>query len=127
MFGKRCRAKPEGINGIRNRDLKNQKHLGKERTSDRIFRKAIELEIAKRTAGYSVRIRKTSDWTLWKGRPPPKQNKNKKGTAHTVKAGYIRAPARTDRKKDLYCFHPVVCHDVEKKVDDSTPGSTGTL
>jgi hypothetical protein len=35
--------------------------------------------------------------------------------------------AHTNRKKDLYCLHPVVCHDVEKKVDGSTPGLARTL
>jgi hypothetical protein len=33
---------------------------------------------------------------------------------------------RTDRKKDLYCLHPVVSRDVEKTVDDSKPGQAGT-
>jgi hypothetical protein len=37
MFGKRRRSKPEGINGIRNQDLKDQLRLRKERTSGRIF------------------------------------------------------------------------------------------
>jgi hypothetical protein len=46
-FGKRCRAKPVGINGIRDRDLKKQLCVRKERTSGRILRKTVELEVEK--------------------------------------------------------------------------------
>jgi hypothetical protein len=55
-FAKNRRKKPVGINGIRDRDLKKQPCLRKERTSGRVFGKIIGLQI--------VRIRKTSDWTL---------------------------------------------------------------
>jgi hypothetical protein len=72
MCGKRHRTKPEGISGIRNQDLKKQLHLRKERTSGRIFRKVIGLEIVKRTFGSSVRVRKMNDWTLWRGQLPLK-------------------------------------------------------
>jgi hypothetical protein len=44
---KRCQAQPECNIIIRNRDLKEQLHLGSERTSSRIFRKALMLEIGK--------------------------------------------------------------------------------
>jgi hypothetical protein len=40
-------VRPEGSNGIRGRDLKEQLCLGSERTSGRIFRKALMLEIVK--------------------------------------------------------------------------------
>jgi hypothetical protein len=43
----RRQAKLEGINGIRDRDLKKQVHLGSEMTSSRIFRKALMLGIVK--------------------------------------------------------------------------------
>jgi hypothetical protein len=59
-FGKRHRAKPKGINGLRYPDLKKQLHLRKERTSGRIFRKTIRLEITKRTVTSSFRIGKMS-------------------------------------------------------------------
>jgi hypothetical protein len=47
MFRKRHQAKREGISGIRDRDLKKQLCLRKERTSGRIFRKTVGLEIVK--------------------------------------------------------------------------------
>jgi hypothetical protein len=33
-------------------------------------------EIAKRIAGPSVKIPKIINWTLWRGRPPPKRLKS---------------------------------------------------
>jgi hypothetical protein len=56
MFGKRHRAKPEGISGIRHQDLTEQLHLGSERTSSRIYRKALVPEIVKQRVKPSVRI-----------------------------------------------------------------------
>jgi hypothetical protein len=41
------------------------------------FRETLGLEIVKRTAGSSARIRKMSVRTLWKGRLSPKQKKRK--------------------------------------------------
>jgi hypothetical protein len=59
---KRRWAKPGCISGIRNRDLKEQLHLGMERTSGRIFmrtiRQVVVLKIAKRAVESSVRLRK---------------------------------------------------------------------
>jgi hypothetical protein len=43
----------EGSNGIWDQDLKEQLHLGNERTSNRIFRKALMLEIMKRRVEYT--------------------------------------------------------------------------
>jgi hypothetical protein len=74
-FGKRCRPKPEGINGIRDRDLKKELRLRKEGTSGRVFGKTIGLEIAKRIAASSVKIRKMNLRTLWRGRSHPKRKK----------------------------------------------------
>jgi hypothetical protein len=53
--------------------------------------------------------------------------------AQRLRAGDVGALAtlgsldRTDRKKDLYCLHPVLHHDGEKKDDGITTGITGTL
>jgi hypothetical protein len=80
-FEKRRWAKPEGINGIRDRDLKEQLCLRKERTSDRILGKTIGLEIVKRTVGSSIRIRKTSVNILCKGQPRLKWKKRPVTTA----------------------------------------------
>jgi hypothetical protein len=55
--------------GIRDRDLKEQLRLRKKRTSGRIFRKTVELEIEKRIVGSSTGLREVSDWTLWRSRP----------------------------------------------------------
>jgi hypothetical protein len=76
MFGKKCQSKPESIKGIRIQDLKNQLYLRSERTSGRIFKKTIRLEIAKRMTKSSFRIQEIRQWTLWKGWPPLKQKKS---------------------------------------------------
>jgi hypothetical protein len=39
------------------------------------FTKTARLEIAKRIIGSSVGLRQDKDWTLWRGRPPPKRKK----------------------------------------------------
>jgi hypothetical protein len=57
----------EGANGTRNRDFKEQLHLGNERTTSGIYRKTIELEIVKRAVRISSGMRKVTDWTLWRG------------------------------------------------------------
>jgi hypothetical protein len=57
----------------------------------------------------------------------------KKEATSSLRAGNIGALTTletfvyTEQKKELYCLHPVTCHVVEKKVDGSTPGVTGTL
>jgi hypothetical protein len=38
-------AKPEGVSGIRDRDLKEQLRLGSDRTFGRIYRKTLESDI----------------------------------------------------------------------------------
>jgi hypothetical protein len=55
---------------------------------------------------------------LWRGQPPPK-----KETAHRLRAGDVEASAATlgsfagtDRKKVHYYLHPVVCHDVDRRM-----------
>jgi hypothetical protein len=78
-------------NRIRDRDLKEQLRLRKERTSGRIFRKTVELETEKRVVGSSTGLREVSDWTSWEVRPlriegrdikaqPSVENKNDGGT-----------------------------------------------
>jgi hypothetical protein len=73
LFRKRRWAKPEGISGIRDRDLKKELHLRKKRTSSRIFKKTVELEVTKQIVGTSIRLQNMSVRTLWRGRPPLKQ------------------------------------------------------
>jgi hypothetical protein len=62
----------KGTNGTRNRDVKEQLHLGNERTTRGIYRKSTGLEIAKRIARYTVGLKRIKDWTLWRGQPPTK-------------------------------------------------------
>jgi hypothetical protein len=50
MLGRRQLRSQEGINGTRNRDVKEQLRLGNERTTRGIYRKSTGLEIAKRIA-----------------------------------------------------------------------------
>jgi hypothetical protein len=66
----------EGTNGTRNRDFKEQLRLGNERTTSGIYRKTIGLEIVKPAVRISSVMRKVTDWTLWRGRPPPKRKRN---------------------------------------------------
>jgi hypothetical protein len=74
-IGRRQLTRQEGINGTKNRDFNEQLRVGSERTSNGIYRKTSGLEIAKRIAGSSVRLRRMRNWTLWRGRLPPKQKK----------------------------------------------------
>jgi hypothetical protein len=71
-FRKGYQPKLECNTRIRNGDLKEHLRLGSERTIGGIYRKAIVLEMVKRRVEPSVRIKKMSNWTLWRGRPPPK-------------------------------------------------------
>jgi hypothetical protein len=91
-FGRRRRVQPECNNGIRDRDVKEQLRLRKKRTDNGIrgrnrkrelrlgsvktyetLGQTVELEVMKRAVGTSIRQRKMSVRTLWKGRPPPKR------------------------------------------------------
>jgi phage protein D len=80
-FRKTRRAKPEGITGIRNQGSKQKPHLGSRTTLGRIFRKTAELEVAKQIVETSIRLRKMSDWTLWRSRTRLKRKKRQ----HTEK------------------------------------------
>jgi hypothetical protein len=53
-FGKRRRTKPEGITGIRKQGSRQEPRLGSRATLGRIFRKTVELEIAKQIVGASI-------------------------------------------------------------------------
>jgi hypothetical protein len=66
----------EGTNGTRNRDFKEQLHLGHERTTSGIYRMITGMEIVKRAVRISSGMWKVTDWTLWRGQPPPKRKRN---------------------------------------------------
>jgi hypothetical protein len=91
---RRRRTRQKGSDRIGDRDVKEQLRLRKERTTGNgirgrrkrqqlrlestgnfndTFRETLGLDIAKRIDGTSIRLRKMSDWTLRKGRPPPKR------------------------------------------------------
>jgi hypothetical protein len=53
--------------------VKQQLLLGSKRTPNKALRQALELEIVKLVVRSSVRLRKMSDRTLWRGQPPFKR------------------------------------------------------
>jgi hypothetical protein len=59
-------------NGTRNRGIKKQLCLGSKITLNKTFWQTVELEVAKQIVGTSIRLRKMSVTTLWRGRPPLK-------------------------------------------------------
>jgi hypothetical protein len=67
--GRKCNS------GIKDHRTRQQLRLGNEKTTSMIYRKAIRLEIVKRTLRISSVVRKIRKWTLWRGRPPPKRKK----------------------------------------------------
>jgi hypothetical protein len=71
MFGKRRRTQPES-NSIQNQDLKERLHLGGKRNVNETLREALGLEIRKKLARSSIRIRRIGVSTLWRGLPPLK-------------------------------------------------------
>jgi hypothetical protein len=107
MLGKSQPMSQEGTNGTRNRDVKEQLRLGNERTIRGIYRKSTGMEIAKRITRYVVGLKRIEDWTLWRGRPPPKRKKKKavRGGAGNVKAP---APTTTDRKRGDFIKVPLL-------------------
>jgi hypothetical protein len=58
--------------GIEDPDTRRQLHLKTERTSEEIDKKVFEPESVKRATRMSSGFQKVKDWTLWRGRPPPK-------------------------------------------------------
>jgi hypothetical protein len=74
-FEKGRQTQPKCNNGIRDRDLKQQLTLGSKGDINEIFRQILRLEIAKKIARFSARIRKMSVKTLWRSRPPSKRKK----------------------------------------------------
>jgi hypothetical protein len=52
-----------------------QSHRGRRGTRKMIFYEIVGRKLAKQTAGSSVGLRQDKDWTLWRGRPPPKRKK----------------------------------------------------
>jgi hypothetical protein len=72
-----------------------QSHLGRRGTRKMIFYKIVGRKIAKQIAGSSVGLQQDKDWTLWRGRPPPKWKK--KETSSRGGTGNTEAPASPER------------------------------
>jgi hypothetical protein len=75
MLERRQLMHQEWSSGIKDQDLKEHLCLRKERTSGRIFRQTIELEITKLTVGTSIGLWKMNVRTLCRDQPPPKRKK----------------------------------------------------
>jgi hypothetical protein len=63
-------------NGIRNRDFEDQLRLGSGGMLKKVLYEIVSVKIAKQVSGSYVASRKIKDWTLWRGRPPPKRLKS---------------------------------------------------
>jgi hypothetical protein len=79
---------PECNNGIRDWGLRL--HQWCKRKFNKTFKKILGLEIGKRAIGISSGLLTIENWTLWRGQPP---SKTEKETAYRVRAGYGGAPA----------------------------------
>jgi hypothetical protein len=76
--GKRRRVDPEDSTGIKGPGTRRQLRLRNKKTASRIFEKTFRLESTKRIARYTVGLRTNEDWTLLRGRLPPKRKKKRK-------------------------------------------------
>jgi hypothetical protein len=96
-YEKRLWRSSECKKGIRSRDIEETPHLRKGRktvnsnggwskrlhprlksmgNSIQVFGKTIERQFGKLADGSSVVLRNINNWTLWRGRPPPKRKKS---------------------------------------------------
>jgi hypothetical protein len=87
------RKKRATVISIRGWSSKQLSPLGRRVLAYEALKKTLELEFVKRACGMSSGFRKIWKWTLWKGRPPPKRKRKKKGTADTRGAGNVGALA----------------------------------
>jgi hypothetical protein len=60
-------------NGIRDPNFKEQPHMRCERITSENYRKTIWLDFVKQATEMSTRFLKMWNWTLWRGRTPPKR------------------------------------------------------
>jgi hypothetical protein len=104
----RQRKGPECNNGISNRGLKEQPRLGSKRAFNKTVRQTPGLKIAKRAVEFSVGLRKMSDWTLWRSRPPPKRKGDypQLQCQGCTSVGHSRrfCPHRSEKRKWLYAL-----------------------
>jgi hypothetical protein len=74
MIEKRGRKGQECINSTSSRAVMELIFLESRRRVNKNFRQEVELQDIKQVADTSIRLRKESDWTMWKGRSTPKRN-----------------------------------------------------
>jgi hypothetical protein len=73
---RRGRFKTAG-NGIRGRSRSKELRLGNKKTLYEALEQTLDSEVVKRAVGISIGLRKMSDWTSWRSRPPPKRKKRR--------------------------------------------------
>jgi hypothetical protein len=115
-FGERRWKYPEcksGVTGIRNQSSRQQVRLRKERTTTngigawksgqqllrgsggmhmKALYEMVSVKIAKQNARSSARMWSIKEWTLWRGRPPPKRLKREPHAMRVKRAGTVGAP-----------------------------------
>jgi hypothetical protein len=74
-FERTLQVDPEGSTGGKDPNTRRQLRLSDQKTAGPIFEKNFRLQIAKLEDGSSVGLLKIRNWTLWRGRPPPKRKK----------------------------------------------------
>jgi hypothetical protein len=72
-FRRKRQPKRECINRSKNREPRQQPQSKRE--FNKTLRNTPGLEIRKRAAEISNGLQNDMDWTLWRGRPPPKRKK----------------------------------------------------
>jgi hypothetical protein len=80
-FEKRRQTQLKFNSGIRRRSRRQELSLGSKKTFYEALEQTHELEVVKRAVGISIGLRKVSDWTLWKGRPPRNERRDVQSTA----------------------------------------------
>jgi hypothetical protein len=75
MLGRGQQMRKEGTNTTRKRGFKERLRFGNERTTSWVYRTTVGLKITKQVVGSSRGLRRIRQWTLWRGRPPPKRKK----------------------------------------------------
>jgi hypothetical protein len=89
--------------GIKDPRTRRHLRLQIERKTEEFSRKALGLGFLERENETSSGLLKIRNWTLWRGRPPPKRKKYKQ-TAHRGGVGnvevIIRVPLRTNVRKE---------------------------
>jgi hypothetical protein len=133
--GRDVRRKRKAITGIRNQEPRQWLHLRKEMTTgtsirgrsrrqqlqlestgnvNETFRDTLELEITKRIAGTSIRLRKMRVRTLWRAQPPSKRKRDS-------------TQSRSHKCRSIDHSRNCCPHQSVKENDGDKPGPARTL